>query len=78
MLQGISVWQLLILLAIILLVFGTKRLRNLGSDLGSAIRGFRKGLNEEDAEQDQPAGQLPDDNSSANNTSTKNKSHSSS
>ena len=45
-LGGISVWQLLIILLIVLLLFGTKRLRNIGSDLGGAIRGFRKGMNE--------------------------------
>ena len=49
-LGGISIWQLLIVLLIVLLLFGTKRLRNIGSDLGGAIRGFRKGMN--DAEQD--------------------------
>lgn len=41
---GISGWQLLILLLIVVLVFGTKRLRNIGSDLGGAIKGFRKGM----------------------------------
>ena len=46
--MGISWQQLLILAVIVALVFGTKRLRNLGSDLGSAIRGFKKGLKEED------------------------------
>ena len=46
--MGISWQQLLILAVIVALVFGTKRLRNLGSDLGSAIRGFKKGLNEEE------------------------------
>ena len=45
-LGGISIWQLLIILVIVLLLFGTKRLRNIGSDLGGAIRGFRKGMNE--------------------------------
>jgi len=44
---GISIWQLLILLAIVVLVFGTKRLRNMGGDLGAAIKGFRKGMEEE-------------------------------
>ncbi|GGD76472.1 twin-arginine translocase TatA/TatE family subunit [Lacimicrobium alkaliphilum] len=39
---GISLWQLLIIFAIVLLLFGTKRLRTLGSDLGSAIKGFKK------------------------------------
>jgi len=46
--MGINVWQLLILLLIVVLVFGTKRLRNVGGDLGSAIRSFRKGLNDGD------------------------------
>ena len=41
---GISMWQLLILLFIVVLVFGTKRLRNMGSDLGAAVKGFRKGM----------------------------------
>jgi len=44
---GISIWQLLILLAIVVLVFGTKRLRNMGGDLGAAIKGFRKGMEDE-------------------------------
>ncbi len=44
---GISVWQLLILLVIVVLVFGTKRLRNMGGDLGAAIKGFRKGMDDE-------------------------------
>lgn len=48
-LGGISIWQLLIILAIVVLVFGTKRLRNIGGDLGGAIRSFRKGLNEDEA-----------------------------
>ena len=43
-LGGISVWQLLIVLAIVVLLFGASRLRTLGRDLGSAIRGFRKSL----------------------------------
>lgn len=53
-LGGISIWQLLIILVIIVLLFGTKRLRNIGNDLGSAIRGFRSSIKdpEESAEQD--------------------------
>ena len=39
--MGISVWQLLIILAIVLLLFGAKRLRNIGGDLGAAVKGFR-------------------------------------
>jgi sec-independent protein translocase protein TatA len=45
---GISIWQLLIVLAIVLVLFGTKRLRNLGGDLGSAVKGFKKAISDED------------------------------
>lgn len=45
---GISPWQLLIVLLIVLLIFGTKKLRNVGGDLGSAIRDFRKGVSDAD------------------------------
>lgn len=48
MLGGISIWQLLIVLGIIILIFGTKKLRNVGSDLGGAVKGFKKAVSEED------------------------------
>lgn len=41
---GISIWQLLIILAIVIVLFGTKRLKGMGSDLGDAIKGFRKAV----------------------------------
>lgn len=44
---GIGVWQLLIILLIVIMLFGTKRLGSIGTDLGSAIRGFRKSVKEE-------------------------------
>ena len=44
--MGISIWQLLIILAIVLVLFGAKRLRNLGSDQGGAIKGFRHAMRE--------------------------------
>lgn len=44
--MGISVTQLLIVLVIVIIVFGTKRLRNLGSDLGGAIKSFRSAVKE--------------------------------
>ena len=44
---GISLWQLLIILVIVLMVFGTKKLRNMGGDLGTAIKGFKKSGKEE-------------------------------
>lgn len=49
---GISIWQLLIILVIILLLFGTKRLGNIGSDLGNAIKGFRNAMRSGEEEGD--------------------------
>jgi sec-independent protein translocase protein TatA len=46
---GISIWQLLIILAIVLVLFGAKRLRNVGSDLGAAVKGFRSAVKEGEA-----------------------------
>lgn len=43
---GFSVWHWLIVLVIVMLVFGTKKLRNMGSDLGGAVRGFKEGIKE--------------------------------
>ena len=43
---GISIWQLLIVQVIVLLLFGTKKLRNMGGDLGGAIKGFRSSIKE--------------------------------
>ncbi len=48
--MGISIWQLLIILAIVLLLFGAKRLRTLGSDLGTAVKGFRDAMKEGEQE----------------------------
>jgi sec-independent protein translocase protein TatA len=49
-----SIWHWLIVLAIILLVFGTKKLRNIGSDLGGAVKGFKDGMKPgEEAKTDQ-------------------------
>ena len=45
---GISIWQLLIILAIVVMLFGTKRLRNIGGDLGAAIKGFRNSMSSDD------------------------------
>ncbi|RZQ55533.1 twin-arginine translocase subunit TatA [Pseudidiomarina tainanensis] len=44
---GVSLWQLLIILVIVVLLFGTKRLRNIGSDLGSAVKGFKKSVSDD-------------------------------
>lgn len=45
--MGIGIWQLVIILVIVLLLFGAKRLRNVGSDLGSAVKGFRSAMKDE-------------------------------
>jgi len=59
-LGGISIWQLLIILVIVLLLFGTKRLKNIGSDLGNAVKGFRNAMSaaEKDDEEDKSPKQL--------------------
>ena len=53
--MGISIWQLLIILLIVLLLFGAKRLRTIGSDLGGAAKGFRDAMNEGKATEDAQA-----------------------
>ncbi len=45
---GISIWSLLLILAIVILLFGTKKLRNVGADLGGAIRSFKKSVKDEE------------------------------
>ena len=48
-----SIWHWLVVLVIVLLVFGTKKLRNIGADLGGAVRGFKEGM--KDSSADKPA-----------------------
>ncbi|MGI9202147.1 MAG: Sec-independent protein translocase subunit TatA [Woeseiaceae bacterium] len=61
MLSGISWPQLLIVLVIVLAIFGTKRIRNLGSDLGSVVKGFRSSMNEAEAAKEQLNDDSPDE-----------------
>jgi len=49
MLSGFSLWQMLILLVIVVLVFGTRRLGSMGSDVGEAIKNFRTAMADDDA-----------------------------
>ncbi len=49
---GISIWQLLIIALIVVLLFGTKKLRNMGGDLGSAVKGFKNAMNDDDKTKD--------------------------
>ena len=62
--MGPSFWQILILVVIVLFIFGPKRIPGLGKSLGEAIRGFRKGINEDD----KTAEKKEDDKSSNNKT----------
>jgi len=48
-LGGISIWQLLIILAIVVLLFGTKKLRGIGGDLGGALKSFKKAVNDDES-----------------------------
>lgn len=57
--MGIGIWQLVIILLIVLLLFGAKRLRNIGSDLGSAVKGFKSAVkSEEDTTKDNDSAKL--------------------
>ena len=73
-LGGISIWQLLIILLIVVMIFGTKRLKNIGSDLGGAIKGFKKSMTDDDKAQDNEQIQNKeidtDDNDALKNTKT--------
>ena len=62
---GISPWQLLIVLLIVLLIFGTKKLRNVGGDLGSAIRDFRKGVSDSDKKDEEKTTESSESSESA-------------
>jgi len=60
MMGTFSIWHWLVVLAIVVLVFGTKKLRNLGGDLGSALKGFKEGMKDSDSDIDSAASQPPD------------------
>ncbi|AKE60826.1 Sec-independent protein translocase subunit TatA [Citrobacter farmeri] len=49
---GISIWQLVIIAVIVVLLFGTKKLGSIGSDLGASIKGFKKAMSDDEAKQD--------------------------
>ena len=53
-----SIWHWLVVLVIVLLVFGTKKLRNIGEDLGGAVKGFKEGM--KDANESKPAEPVPE------------------
>ncbi|WP_330985901.1 MULTISPECIES: Sec-independent protein translocase subunit TatA [Enterobacterales] len=57
---GIGTWQLLIVVVIVVLLFGTKKLSSLGSDLGASIKGFKKAMGDEDDKQDKKDASVQD------------------
>ena len=61
MLSNVSIWQLLIVLVIVIAIFGTKRLKTLGSDLGGAVKGFRSAMHEADKETTEQIGDQSED-----------------
>ncbi len=62
---GLSIWHWLIVLLIVVLIFGTKRLKNVGQDLGEAVKGFKKGMTDAD---NKPAEQIKDESAAADKT----------
>jgi len=69
-LGGVNIWQLLIILVIVLLLFGTKKLKGIGGDLGGAVKGFKDSLSgedesEEDKETEQETASINKDNATS-------------
>ncbi len=56
---SLSIWHWLIVLVVVVLIFGTKKLRNLGTDLGSAVKGFKDGMKSEEDKAAQPKTEIP-------------------
>ena len=56
---SLSIWHWLIVLVIVMLVFGTKKLRNIGADLGSAVKGFKDGMKSEEDKSAQAKVEIP-------------------
>lgn len=71
---GISLWQLLIILVIVILLFGTKRLKSIGSDLGGAVKGFKKAVSEEENDADFAEKKQVEDKQSADSVTADTKS----
>ena len=63
-----SVWHWLIVLLVVVLVFGTKKLKNMGSDLGSAVKGFKDGMKDGTAGVDEKAEQVTNATAAAKST----------
>ena len=59
---GIGIWQLLIILLIVVMLFGTKKLRNLGSDLGGALKGFKNAVKDDETGKNEPSENAEENN----------------
>lgn len=74
-LGGISIWQLLIVLLIVVLIFGTKKLKGMGKDLGGAVKGFKDAMDSKvDGEEDEDEKAVENKSTAASNTEQKEKS----
>ena len=62
---GLSIWHWLIVLLVVVLIFGTKKLRNMGQDLGGAVKGFKEGMKSQDEAPVRPGADGPSKQSSA-------------
>ncbi len=69
-----SIWHWLIVLVIVVLVFGTKKLKNMGSDLGGAVKGFKEGMRDANAPESKSEAQLNDKTSNVIDVNSKEKS----
>jgi len=72
---GISIWQLLIILVIVVLLFGTKRLKGIGSDLGSAVKGFRSAMSQQESAEESPPRAEPSAQADSAKPKTEDKPH---
>lgn len=68
-----GIWELLLILGIVLLLFGTKKLKTLGSDLGSAIKGFKKAVSTDESAKAGPSAETDSDTTDSDTESTDSK-----
>ena len=59
---GIGIWQLLIILLIVVMLFGTKKIRNIGSDLGGALKGFKNAVKDDETGKNEPSENTEENN----------------
>jgi len=59
---GIGIWQLLIILLIVVMLFGTKKIRNIGSDLGGALKGFKNAVKDDETGKKEPSENAEENN----------------